>query len=372
MTMRVCLIATEYQGIDSFGGFGVGTRQIAEGLAGRGIETFVAMPRKRGQRPIEHLGDVTIISYPSSRYIGLMRARPFAAIYRMIDADVYHSQEPTLGTRLAQIGAPRKKHVVTIRDPRTLDDWRKQWSPVTHSRFRELAFLWRYQRGVGTAVRSADAVCCKARSVMEKSRALFRLKSLPQFLPDPIWIPEREPRKPRRPTVCFLGRWDPVKQPELFFSLAARFPEVRFIAAGACLNDAQRDRHLREKASRLPNIELPGWVDSSSKAEVLTKSWILINTSTKECLPISYLEACAYRCAILSHCNTDDFASEYGHWARTGDLDDFRGGLAALLDNNLWRDRGQRGYRYVSEFYGFDEAIDRHVRLYQDMVNSPE
>ena len=67
---------------------------------------------------------------------------------------------------------------------------------------------------------------------------------------------------------------------------------------------------------------------------VLDKAWVLINTSTKECLPVSYIEAGAHKCAILSHGNADDFASNFELWAKIGDLGDYERGLNFLLNDN--------------------------------------
>ena len=39
------------------------------------------------------------------------------------DADVYHTQEPNLGTWIASRALPDRLHVVTARDPRSWSDW---------------------------------------------------------------------------------------------------------------------------------------------------------------------------------------------------------------------------------------------------------
>jgi glycosyltransferase involved in cell wall biosynthesis len=52
------------------------------------------------------------------------------------------------------------------------------------------------------------------------------------------------PEKSGDPTVLFLGRLDGEKKPEEFMQLAERFPDVKFIAAGAS-HDPEYDRMLR-------------------------------------------------------------------------------------------------------------------------------
>lgn len=366
--MRVCLIATEMAGIGSYGGFGVLTRDIAGGLAARGLEVYVAMPRQPGQKPVETVDSITVVSYPSPLYSGLKKARLYAGVLGMINADVYHSQEPSIGTRLAQLAAPHKKHIVTFQDPRTMEDWRKQWAPWQPSRRRELEFWIRYQLEIVPGARKADARYCQAKYISEKAMRLYRLTERPGFLANPVQMTDSKITKAPQPTVCFLGRWDAIKRPELFLDLAQRFPDVRFVAMGASTIDRERDAALRKRCSELENVEAPGWVDAAERSRILTRSWILVNTSTKECLPVSYLEACAYKCAILSHRNADDYASEYGYWAQKGDIEDFSCGLAYLLDGQRWRDLGEKGFAYVRDNHEFNRVIDRHIDAYEQVL----
>jgi glycosyltransferase involved in cell wall biosynthesis len=352
------------------------TRDIAVGLARAGLEVYIAMPRKDGQNPVEHFDRITVVSYPSGLYFGLRDAVPFSAIYRMIDADVYHSQEPSLGTTLAQIGEPRKKHVVTFQDPRSIEDWRKQWattdSVISSSRltWAERRFLWRLDRECGRAVRRADARYCQAKYVVEKARKLYRLKQDPEFLPNPVAMSPIEASKAEEPTVCFMGRWDPIKRPELFIELARLFPAVRFVLAGDSANDRERRFAIHKLCEGMRNIELTGWIDAPRRDALLDKAWILVNTSTKECLPVSYLEAAAHKCAILSHGNADAFASSFGVWAEIGNLQDFVKGLTFLLEDNRWRALGEEGYEYVKRTHEYSSVIQRHITIYKSLVGS--
>jgi hypothetical protein len=78
--LRVCLIATDLRGFGAYGGFGVLTHDIAIGLAARGVEVYIAMPRKKGQKPVEMIDGITVVSYPSDLYNGLRNVLPFAGI----------------------------------------------------------------------------------------------------------------------------------------------------------------------------------------------------------------------------------------------------------------------------------------------------
>ena len=125
--------------------------------------------------------------------------------------------------------------------------------------------------------------------------------------------------------------------------LAERFPGVRFIAMGRA-NDESMDRALRRKYGRSTNVEMPGFISGERKNQVLEEAWILVNTSVSEGFPVSFLEAAAHSCAILSPHDPEGFASRFGYHVEDGDLD---AGLRFLLASDRWRRKGEEGYAYV-------------------------
>jgi glycosyltransferase involved in cell wall biosynthesis len=355
MDLSVCLVATELFGWGRYGGFGASTRLIGEGLAGRGVEVSVVVPKGEEQKPVEHLKGMTIHSFPLSSY-------PFTGgIYRLCDSDIYHSEEPSWGTLKAREAMPERKHVITCQNPKTDEDWRLVYGyyPLRR-RFYNALMEDRIRRGV----RMADAVYCQAHSTITKTRQLYGLPRDPGFLPNPVKIPTMLPRKASEPTVCFLGRFDAEKRPELFFELAKEFTDVRFIALGRA-HDERLDRQLRERYRGVGNLSLPGLVLRKEKEDVLDEAWVLINTSVSECLPVSFLEASAHRCAILSFHDPDGFAGSFGFHAEMGSLG---AGLRWLFEDDRWRRMGEEGYRYVSEIHEFGRVIDLHIREYEKIL----
>ena len=145
---------------------------------------------------------------------------------------------------LCQHAMPDRRHVVTCQDPRTWRDWRIELSCYLEERRYRSLLTWPYEDNplVWRAVRRADAVFSEAKHIVPKARNKYRLKVAPQFLPNPVPLPDGPVAKADRPTVCFVGRFDKRKRPELFFELARRCPDVHFIAVGAA-NSARMDRH---------------------------------------------------------------------------------------------------------------------------------
>jgi glycosyltransferase involved in cell wall biosynthesis len=174
------------------------------------------------------------------------------------------------------------------------------------------------------------------------------------------------PVKAKSPTVCFLGRFDEEKKPETYFELAKEFPKVRFVAAGKA-HSKSRDEALVRKYCHVRNLEFPGFLEGIEKDALLSSSWVLVNTSVSECLPVSFLEAAAHGCAILSPHDPDGFASRFGFHVKRND---YASGLRWLLDGN-WKELGEKGGSYVSSVHEVGRVIDQHLAAYQRVLSIP-
>ena len=362
--MRVCLIAVEIFAWGKYGGFGRATRLIGRELARRGVSVSAVVPRRQGQRPVEELDGIRVYGFAKNELPGVSN------LFQLVDADIYHSEEPSLGTYLAQRAMPDRKHIITFRDTRDAQDWRTEFRLPSLNPAQVIA-NWLYEDNwlVRRAVRRADRCFAAAHLLIPKARAKYRLEADPEFLPTPVSLPGKIV-KAAQPTVCFVSRWDRRKRPEIFFELARAFPLVHFVAAGKSRDEAY-DRSLRSRYGNLPNLEMPGFIDqfrTDDLSQLLGKSWIMVNTAAREGLPNAFIEAAAHGCALLSAVDPDGFASRFGYHAQQ---DDFVQGLETLLQNNRWQQLAAQGYEYVSQVFALDVAIQRHLEIYQQLSEGP-
>lgn len=359
--MRVCLLSMEIFAWGKHGGYGRATRIIGRELVRRGVDVTAVVPRRGNQAPVEWLDGIEVRGYEPGM--------PWRAgkLLRECNADVYHSQEPSFTTYLAQKTMPSRAHLVTLRDTHDLSDWITELRYPSLNRMQVLSNkLYEDNLLVQRAVRRASRVCCAAEFLRAKGARKYRLATLPELLPTPVAVPHVA-QKAATPTVCYLGRWDRRKRPELFLDLASQFPQVRFVAFGRS-RDLTYERHLRSRYAAVPNLEMPGYIDqfgSRLVADTLSASWVLVNTSIREGLPNAFLEAAAHGCAILSSADPEGFAARFG--ARVV-ADDFADGLNQLLTDNRWRERGALGREYVRNTYELELAMDRHLWHYRELV----
>lgn len=360
--MKICLISVEIFAWGKYGGFGKATRTIGRELVKRGIEVYAVVPRRESQRPVENLDGITVLGFEPKNPLSAIK------LFKKCDADIYHSCEPSFGTYLAMKSMPAKKHIVTCRDPRNFNDWIMEFQKpslnklqVIHNCLYENNFL------VRRSLKRMDGVFTTALYLIEKVKSIYGLNFDPKFLPTPVIVPEKV-NKSEDPTVCYVARFDRRKRPELFLNMASKFPDVKFIAVGKS-RDEKWDSFLRKKYANIPNLEMTGFIDqfnSSQLSKILEKSWIMINTATREGLANSFLEASAHKCAILSAVDPDGFASKFGYQVTN---DDFDHGLKYLLEGDKWAKKGEAGFNHVLSTFEESKSIDQHIVFYKEILN---
>ena len=362
MTIRICLVCSEIFAWGKYGGYGRSTRMLGRELVKRGVEVVAVVPRRPGQQPVESLDGMRVLSFaPHS-------LREAQDCYAQAACDIYHSQEATLGSYLAQRAAPGARHVISFRDQKLWRDWLVEISLPSQSRLKTLlAAVYECNPLVRRAVLKADRLLCVSPHLQEPIRRAYGLDAVPEFLGSPIHVPARAPAKSATPLVCFVGRLDPRKRPERFIALASRFPEVQFIMAGTAQN-TRYESALRRQATGLSNLQMSGFLqqfDDPALQVMLERSWVLVNTSAREGLPTSMLEALAQSCALLSQADVAGVAGRFGRHATDGD---FERGLAQLLEGSAWQRLGEQGHDYAQRNFDSNAVLARHLSLYAELL----
>ncbi|MGQ0736159.1 MAG: glycosyltransferase family 4 protein [Acidobacteriota bacterium] len=365
--LRVCILTSQYFGWGIYGGFGSMSRTLAERLAREGHQISVIVPRRSGQEAHALINGVHVFSFSPFR--------PSQAARLIADspADVFHSQDPTVLTWLAERAHPRRVHLVTCRDPRDARDWWTEfrWATPTRRLLIPFNYLTESSTLVAHSVRRATAVFCPAYCLRTKIQRVFGLSRLPQFIPNLIDVPPTMPTKSAVPTMTFVGRWDGRKRPEVFMELARHFPRYRFIGVGQGSRSAEAryDVALRQRYASVPNLQMPGFIDRFADPArlnaILSETWILVNPASREGLPLTFLEAAAHGCRILSAEDPDGFASRFGRRVEDGD---YASALAALLDEDP-REKSQAAFQYVRETYEASQALAAHVSVYRSLLS---
>jgi len=363
--LSVCILTSQYFGSGKIGGFGSMSRSLAESLAAREIPASVIVPRRFDEPFRERLKGVEVLRFPP---LGFLKA---LSLLKASSATVFHSQDPTLLTALARWARPEAAHVVTCRDPRDRRDWLVEFQHTTWDRRVRLPRNWFFEVGplVRWGVRRADAIYTPAPFLQEKVRRVFHPRLPVKLIPNLIDVPDTSVPKGSRPVLTFVGRLDPRKHPELFLDLAERFPQAKFQVVGRA-ESARRDAELRRRYGGRPNVRWIGYVDRFQEparmSAILSRTWVLVNTSYREGLPLTFLEAAAHECALVSALNADDMTERFGIHVKDGD---FFGAVQALLSQpEVVRAKGRSAREYVLRVHGKDKATEAHLAAYDEAL----
>jgi glycosyltransferase involved in cell wall biosynthesis len=99
------------------------------------------------------------------------------------------------------------------------------------------------------------------------------------------------PQKEERPTLMFLGRFAPTKNPmdalEIFRMVKLELPEARLWMVGSGPQEAE----LMEKAKGEEGITFHGWVDEERKFDLLGRAHLVLAPGVREGFGINVIEA---------------------------------------------------------------------------------
>lgn len=101
--------------------------------------------------------------------------------------------------------------------------------------------------------------------------------------------------------ALWVGRGNPLKQPEIFLDLAARIPDHRFVMVVAH-EDAHQNvmERLRGQAAKLGNLELHENVPWREIGPLFREARLLVNTSLYEGFPNTFVEAALSATPVIS------------------------------------------------------------------------
>lgn len=362
--MRVCLICNQIAAWGKIGGFGTNTRRLGRGLVAEGVDVHVVVPRRQGQARVEKLDGMTVHGQSNIEvFFG-------KKLYQEIDADIYHVEEPNICGYWAQKAMPERIHLVTSMDPRSPREW---WAHLYHATWkRRLIFFiqYYYENGppVRLAVHRANGVYVEAEYLKSKAKKVYGLRDKPGLLPKPIEIPDGPFEKAKKPTCIFVGRFDPIKQPELFFQLAQRMPDIDFIAVGRA-HDKLYHAHLAKKYFNLPNLTLTGFVDpfkDDTLSQMLARAWVLVLPSAKEAFPTAIQESSVHEVAVLAFVDPANYVSRFGRVAaRNGGVESLERDLRKMIETGEWREKGKTGRTYNIKHHSIQISVSKHLEVYR-------
>lgn len=187
-------------------------------------------------------------------------------------------------------------------------------------------------------------------------------------LPDPSEVLPAE----RRSHVLWVGSSDPEqKNPHCFLELAGELPELDFTMISQPIPGRKAfHQDLEEEARTIPNLDFLGPVVPHQVHGYYRTALMLVNTSSYEGFPNTFLEAWRYETPIASlYFDLDGLLSERHGGIRAGTMENLVSGVKRLASDEVHRAAlGEEGRMYMEDNYSLSSLVDRFEEAFQDLL----
>ncbi|MGK0448646.1 MAG: glycosyltransferase involved in cell wall biosynthesis [Polaribacter sp.] len=167
--------------------------------------------------------------------------------------------------------------------------------------------------------------------------------------------------------VLWLARWSKEKQPELFIEMISQIkqPDVDFTMAGGS-SDSQDTKELIDKANK-NNIKTPGKIDYKNVNGYFAKSLVFVNTSYREGVSNTFIEAMLNGVPVLSlNSNPNNWLSDYNiGYCANGNLEQLTKVLNDLLiDREKLKKMSEDAKSFAKQQFSNDDIIESYIKLF--------
>lgn len=207
----------------------------------------------------------------------------------------------------------------------------------------------------------ADAVICE--TTHQRHRLPLPCKSRSTIIPNALPLrPLSSVESQKKEFILWAGRNAAMKKPEIFVELAQRCPNQPFVLI---LLNKDLTSSYAATISSVKNITYVDYVDSDCIQSYFDKAQCLVNTSTYEGFPISFLQAGFGATPIVSlSVDPDSIITNHdlGYFCG-GNFDRMVQCIQAIDDQ--WINRcGYNAYTYVSTYH----TVEKAAACYQEFI----
>lgn len=213
-------------------------------------------------------------------------------------------------------------------------------------------------------LRRVDEVIVQNAAQQESLRRNFRREGI--LIPS-CYVPPANAHADRAGYVLWIATVRPAKRPEMFFEIARRLPQHRFVLVGGPDGGraaAEYMRSVAQAAAAIPNVELRGFVPFAEAEREFDGARVVINTSSYEGFPNTFLQAWCRGIPTLSFIDTGSRRAGEPVYDVAADLDDAVARLARLMGDDIhWAAASQRVAAHFRESHSIDAVLDQYERV---------
>jgi glycosyltransferase involved in cell wall biosynthesis len=286
---------------------------------------------------------------PGLRFLHPRMTSMWRALHQ-VDADIYYCRSASIwlwlatefcrrhGRRSIYAGASDKDFVADI------------GGQVRYARDR-----WLYRRGLA----AVDRIVAQNEAQRASCRAVHGREAV--VIPSCYQPPgQSRPLSASPDRVLWVGMLHENKRPELFLELAARLPHRRFVMIGGPREGSRAFfESIRARAAALPNLELTGFLPLAQVEPWFDRARVLVNTSTYEGMPNTFLQAWARGVPTVATVDVDAPVNKV-----VSNVEQLAAGVEqAFSDPSL----GARCREYFERQHSPAGVLERYARLFDEL-----
>ena len=167
--------------------------------------------------------------------------------------------------------------------------------------------------------------------------------------------------------ILWVGRSDDWKKPELFLKLAELNPDFKFvIICPPSTYNPKLSGKINKESQKLNNLKFVDFVPFNQIDKYFQEAKILVNTSTQEGFPSTFIQAAKNKTPIVSlNVNPDNFLEEYNCGVCcNNNFELMNKNLNILLsDKNSYKRMSENTYNYVKKNHDLKKNAKKFYEL---------
>jgi len=170
----------------------------------------------------------------------------------------------------------------------------------------------------------------------------------------------------RKGYVLWVATVREQKRPELFIEMARRMPQYRFVMVGGSDSDRTGQEYaaaVKETARALPNVEYRGFMPFAEADRVFDGARVLVNTSTYEGFPNTFLQAWARGVPTVSFVDTGSRDADGPVYDIASGIDAAALAVGRLMSDDLaWERASSRVARHFAGHHSLASVVGLYER----------
>jgi glycosyltransferase involved in cell wall biosynthesis len=223
---------------------------------------------------------------------------------------------------------------------------------------------------VSLGLRRADAIVVQDESQRAALKQRFGKDSV--VIKTGHAIPEKPKEKRSPPLVVWIANAKRWKQPEMFVRLARACKDLpaTFLLAGGRATSPFRQQLMKE-AVGLRNLEVRWSVPFEETNELLAAASLLVNTSTREGFPNTFVQAWLRETPVVSlWLDPDGVLSREKIGIRSGNLQQMVEDVGRLVqEDSLREEMGKRARTYAVREHNLADKLEEYVGLFESLCD---